>query len=280
MSPGSQAARQEALPRLCECPQAVAPPTQGIVRTAWDYVRQLFGLLVFFLVAISANLLAGGLVWLGIAPKNPHIWRKAIAGLFKFWMAFGRWIGVVRVDLFEREVLQDLRGTIVAANHPSLVDAFALLVAVPNAVCIMRSDLQANPGLSTLARLAGYISNDRGTTLVREGIARLAKGENLVIFPEGTRTHPGPLNRFKRGFALIATRSGAKVQTVHIQLAGKFFSKGSGLLSSHKLPADLTLRLGKVFDPAPAETANEFAERLETYFRNALEGNPVPGGDT
>ena len=55
---------------------------------------------------------------------------------------------------------------------------------------------------------------------------KLEGGENLLIFPEGTRTSALAINPFKNGFALIAKKTGASIQTVFIEREGRYLSKG------------------------------------------------------
>jgi len=218
----------------------------------YGYPRQLFALGCFFTIAIFLNILAGVLAACGF--------RRSDTGYWQGWNS--------------PQTFEGLRGTIVAANHPSLVDAFLLLSVIPRGVCIMRSNLLRNPALSNLARLAGYIANDRGPALVREGLARIGRGDNLIVFPEGTRSGDARLRPFKRGFALIATRSLVRVQTVIMHRDGPFFSQGVGLMEPVPLPVTISAIPGRVFVPEDGESADAFAGRLECYFREALTSPP------
>jgi 1-acyl-sn-glycerol-3-phosphate acyltransferase len=231
------------------------------------YLRQLLALGLFFGLSILCNFSAGVFTFLRLTPRDPAFWQDRILRHFLFWRKLASSFGVIAFDFPEEARLKTLRGTIVAANHPSLVDAFVLLSVIPRAVCIMRSDLLASPSFSNFSRLAGYIANDRGKALVHAGIDRLALGENLVIFPEGTRSRHGVLNPFKRGFALMATRTGTPVQTIIVQHEGEYLTKHSNLFRPSQLPVRLSMRLGEVFAPEDGESANDFARRLEAYFR-------------
>ncbi len=244
------------------------------------YFRQILALGLFYIISISSNLLAGVLTFLRLAPRDPVYWQNRILRLFLFWRKLASSLGVVAFDFPDEDKLRPLRGTIVAANHPSLVDAFVLLSVLPRAVCIMRSDLLASPAFSNFSRLAGYIANDRGKALVHAGIDRLSRGENLVIFPEGTRSRHGVLNPFKRGFALMATRTGTPVQTIIVRHEGEYLTKHSHLFRPSKLPVRLSMKLGEVFTPEEGESANDFARRLEAYFREAVTkpGNSASNG--
>ena len=53
--------------------------------------------------------------------------------------------------------------------------------------------------------------------MMEECIQRLKAGQNLVVFPEGTRSVPGQPLRFSRGAATIAIRARASCLPVSIQ---------------------------------------------------------------
>ena len=50
-------------------------------------------------------------------------------------------------------------------------------------------------------------------------------GDNLLIFPEGTRTVQTPVNPFKMGFALMATLADAPIQTVFVEMSYLYLGK-------------------------------------------------------
>jgi 1-acyl-sn-glycerol-3-phosphate acyltransferase len=134
----------------------------------------------------------------------------------------------------------------------------------------MRADLARNPVFGGLARLAGFVPNDRGHMLVRGGLERIRRGENLLIFPEGTRTRNRTVNAFKKGFALIATSANAPIQTVFIEREGRYLSKQFPLFAPVALPVRFRVRLGDVIHPRPGERAPELAVRVERYFQERL----------
>ena len=118
------------------------------------------------------------------------------------------------------------------------------------------------------ARLSGYIRNDAPINLVRQSVDELNAGHQLLVFPEGTRTRAAPVNAFKGGFALMAKKSGAAVQTVFIETNSEFLCKGWPLLKKPDFPLFYRARLGKRL--TTESDVKEFVSKLENYYREEL----------
>jgi len=233
-----------------------------------DRIRQFGCLFIFFGVAVAANL---GSYVLSAMVRNrisAEQWQKTIGRLFQVALFLFARTGVLKLEIQDREILQGVKGCIVAANHPALIDAVILLSLLPSTVCIMRADLARNPAYSSLARLAGYVTNDSGLALVREGSKRIQSGQNLLIFPEGTRTTDLlPVNTFKKGFSLLATHARTPIQTVFIEREGAYFSKAVGMFGVPHFPIQMKIRAGALIEPREGESAGQLAARMEEYFR-------------
>lgn len=111
---------------------------------------------------------------------------------------------------------------ILAANHRSFLDPFVI------GICVRRPIYFVAKRELFDRRLVGWFLNCVGAFPVRRGesdeetlataLALLARGEAVVIFPEGTRHRSGPLHAPKRGVGRLALESGAPV--VPIAVAG------------------------------------------------------------
>ena len=134
--------------------------------------------------------------------------------------------------------------------------------------CIMKAKIWDNPVLGGGARLAGYIRNDSPRGMVRQAASELRAGHCLLVFPEGTRTRSRPVNRFKGGFALIAKRAGAPVQTVFIETDSPFLGKGWPAFKRPGFPVVYRLRLGERF--SVTGDLQPFLGTLEDYYRREL----------
>lgn len=242
------------------------------LRLAWDVARMFvfgfplygaLGLLVYPGLLLTALPLPGRLR----KRYARHVIYRAIA----FWAGAMEGVGILKIDFQALETLRDLKGVIIAPNHPSVLDATLFLARLPQITCLMKKSILNNPFMGGTARLAGYLRNDHGPDFIRRGRDALRAGENLLIFPEGTRTVRPPVNGFKKGFALIATLADAPIQTVLIDMPVFFLGKRWPLWRIPHLPVLYTVRPGRVFRPRPGQSAKALGEELEAYFREQIE---------
>lgn len=141
--------------------------------------------------------------------------REFVSGSFRMFINVMRATGSLslKVSKEEREQFRNLHGKVIIANHPSMLDFVFIMSLVPNANCIVRGGL-ANTVLGGVIRQC-YIVN----TLDFDELCALCKqtideGNNVIIFPEGTRSPRHGDNPFKKGAARIAYYSKCGIQPV------------------------------------------------------------------
>ncbi len=122
------------------------------------------------------------------------------------------------------------KGKIIIANHPSLLDAFFILGMCKNLCCITKSALWKNPFTALIVRMADYIPNDC-EDFIQEAKKRLSEGENILIFPEGTRNYYDDQLDFKRGAANIAILTESDIVPILIKCAPRAMQKGEKFYS-------------------------------------------------
>lgn len=171
-------------------------------------------------------------------------------------------------DLDELDQLHHAGPLVLAANHPSMLDAVLVLSRVPNTVCVMKAELMDNILFGAAARLAGFIRNDAPLAMILDAGEELNRGARLLIFPEGTRTSTFPVNPCLPTAGLIARRSKVAVQTLLIEFSTPYLGKHWPLFRRPALPLRCRIRLGRRFDPPGDITA--FTAELERYFRIEL----------
>ena len=132
---------------------------------------------------------------------------------------------------------------VVVANHSSLLDVPALLVALPDARFLAAADLYRFPLLSSALRAMGSVPLDRrhpkeGRRQIAE-LARTGLDGTIVVFPEGAIPEEGRL-RFKTGAFELAASAGVAVCPVAIVGTAAVIPPG-GHLAVH--PGGVLIRL-------------------------------------
>lgn len=167
------------------------------------------GLLLRVVVFPLLNLL----VWQ--RQKRIALARTVIRIAFRVFVGLMQTLGVLRYEIVGRQRLER-DGLLILANHPTLIDTVFLMAFIKRANCIVKGGLWNNPFTRGPVRAAGYINNDQGMDLVHDCIASLQRGDNLIVFPEGTRTSRSGAMCLKRGAANIAVRGACNVTPVLI----------------------------------------------------------------
>jgi 1-acyl-sn-glycerol-3-phosphate acyltransferase len=151
--------------------------------------------------------------------------RAVIRRAFRAYVDLMRALGVLRYEIRGLDKLER-GGLLVLANHPTLIDTVFLMAFVKNADCIVKGALWNNPFTRGPVRAAGYINNEGGAALVDDCIASLERGNNLIVFPEGTRTGADGVISMKRGAANIAVRGARDMTPVLIRCDPLTLGKG------------------------------------------------------
>ena len=231
-----------------------------------------FGLILLGIITLGWSSLSVPLYYL--LPKRwaVPLGRWGITTGFRFYLGALSRIGACRFDFSALDALRDQGPLIVAPNHPCLLDAVMVISRLPNLACIMKADIVDNIFLGAGARMAGYIRNDAQLSMIKQAVAELKNGSQLLLFPEGTRTTRWPVNACKGTTALIAGRANVPIQTVFIETDSPYLSKGWPLFKRPAMPITYHFRLGRRFDPPTR--AGAFTAKLERYFIDALRDAP------
>ena len=242
-----------------------------------DSLRAILGFACFGVLAWAVISACWATALLTRGERRKRICQGAVSRGLDWWERIMEGIGVFHVDFPEVEALRGLRGTIIAPSHPSLIDAPHFLARMPRLTCLMKKSVLRNPFLGSSSRLAGYLPNDHGREFIRLGRDALRAGDNLLIFPEGTRTVQMPVNPFKKGFALMATLADAPIQTVLVEMSYLYLGKRWKLWRAPVFPVRITIRLGRVFRPQPGQSAHALGEEVEWYFRETMAAGGIDG---
>ncbi|HEY8572041.1 lysophospholipid acyltransferase family protein [Phenylobacterium sp.] len=140
-----------------------------------------------------------------------HVWGRGLVVLLA--------ICGVRVEVRGREHIPQ-GPALVAPKHQCMYDVFAQFTWLPASVFVMKKELNWIPWFGWYAAKVGTIDIDRsgGASALKAMVARakslFAKGRQVVIFPEGTRSRPGAPSDYKPGVAALYRELGVPVHPV------------------------------------------------------------------
>lgn len=253
-------------------------------RYYWRLAATGLSFIVFGLGAFSVGVVFRVISLLKIDPATKRRWiktwiQKGCLGYIRMM----RTLGVLSYSFDLAELERHNRGVLVVANHPSLLDAIFLLALCKNLTCIAKGALYRNPFTAAAVTIAGYIPNDsEAFTLLAD--QKLSVGENILIFPEGTRNTADHQLGFKRGAANIVVMTGCDIVPILIRCQPRALQKG---VKWYKIPdqpphfsfeAKVPLRLSDCIDLSRPRTVQyrQLTAFLIEYYRQWL-ADPVTG---
>ncbi len=197
------------------------------VRRAAGVGRILFATLSCY---ILGYLLTALLVLVGIV-ADVFKARRFIRGGLVFWGNLLFWLAGRRLHVRDPKNIVKDKAYLVLANHSSMYDIPALLAVMPGVSLVGREKLMHIPVFRRLLRIIGYIPIDaemvrRAHEAIAEAVQRAGDGCSIAMFPEGTRTPDGSVQRLKRGFVYVLRESGLDVLPLTIR--GTFALKPKG----------------------------------------------------
>lgn len=133
--------------------------------------------------------------------------RKFNYQYFKLFVKFAIILGGISLNVENRDSLAELRSKVVIANHPSLFDVVILFSLIPNADCIVKGELIQNKFISLIIKNLYIPNNIPFDDQLECAKKSMDEGNNLIIFPEGTRSKPNEPWEFKKGAARFALYS-------------------------------------------------------------------------
>jgi 1-acyl-sn-glycerol-3-phosphate acyltransferase len=211
------------------------------------------------------------MIYLIVALPTFFMPYRAILAVAKAWsrtnLVLLRVIAGIDCEIRSREKIPQ-GAAIVAAKHQSAWETFALLPLFDNPLFIVKRELQWIPIFGWLMIKGRMVPVDRGAgaqalaAMAERARVELAKGRQLIIFPEGTRRPAGAKPRYKFGVAHLYAAEGVPCVPIALN-SGLFWPRRS-----------LVLRPGtvivEILDPiAPGLDKDVFFKRLQDEIETA-----------
>ena len=186
--------------------------------------------------------------------KVPFTWKQRVSGL---------------------ENIDKNKSYVIVLNHQSMVDILSLYFVPLNFRWVSKQEVFKMPYIGQLLIAHGDIPIRRGRAaeamakVVNEGKMWISRGASIAIFPEGTRSKNGEIQRFKGGAFALAKEAGVEILPIVLDGTTKIFKPKSIWFNWRNV---LTV---KVLPPISAEKvaatdAGEMAKEVQAIMTEAL----------
>ena len=185
-------------------------------------------IIVSLFLSIYILLVGPPLLLYTLISRDPDpLYRAGIGGVVFFIRAAG-----VRLRVVGRERIPP--GTcLFAANHTSTLDAPAVVGAIPRRIAILlKEELFRWPIVGQAFRLAHFVPIERtgresAIASLEKATLELRTGQSFLIYPEGTRSPDGRLQKFKKGAVVMAINARVPIVPVACSNAHRLMKKKS-----------------------------------------------------
>jgi 1-acyl-sn-glycerol-3-phosphate acyltransferase len=210
------------------------------------------------------------LVALAAALLPPLTRWRVISGWARMVMWLARMLVGIRYSVRGLEHLPR-EPAIILSKHQSAWETIAFQCIFPPHVHVLKRSLLWIPFFGWGLALMSPIAIDRGRArsalkrMAEQGAKRLAQGFWILVFPEGTRMHPGIRGTYHPGGAWLAARTGAPVVPV-AHNAGLYWGKNAFL----KRPGEIVVVIGEPLRPS-GRNAEALNEAVQAWIESRME---------
>lgn len=228
---------------------------------------------LYYFINVPYGIICGSLAVLLLAA--PYRFRYSVVTSWNrvsiWWMRF---VCGVRFEIIGADNVPD-GPYVVLAKHQSDWETLFLQYYFAPLSTILKKELLRIPffgwGLASLRPIAIDRSNPREAIrqLKRLGLQRIEEGNNVLVFPEGTRMAVGEAGNYARGGADIACSAGVPILPV-AHNAGECCPARSYLKHAGKV----TVSIGKPIETT-GKTSRELTQEVKTWIENEIANMPA-----
>ena len=232
----------------------------------------IFGLYTLFVLTFFTIL-----SFVALIVCYPFDKRRKVVHEISRWLCYSWWY----VPLTWRRKIEGLENVdkkkpyVIVLNHNSMIDIVSLYFVPLNFRWVSKQEVFRLPYIGPMLWMHGDIAIKRGRAtesmrkVVNDGKMWLGRGVSVAIFPEGTRSKTGEIERFKGGAFALAKEAGVEILPVVLDGTTKIFKPKSFWVNWKHL---LTV---KVLPPIPAEKVaatdtSELANEVREMMAEAL----------
>ncbi len=234
-----------------------------VTMTCWTYFT--LGFVLFFSVGYGAAYL--------FSPQREISFQRLTNWFFRGFLGIVR-IAAPRHHWQIDKRIAEIKSSVIVCNHLSYLDPLLMISLLERQKTVVKTKFFKVPILGWVIRNAGYCPADSNGKFARMMIDRveqmegyLARGGNLFVFPEGTRSRDGKIATLNMGALKIARLCRAPVYVLHLCNTEKLFTPGKFLFNT-RIKNTISLAIVDRIEMASGQELS-LAE-LENRIRQAL----------
>jgi 1-acyl-sn-glycerol-3-phosphate acyltransferase len=174
----------------------------------------------------------------------------------------------LRMRVYGRENIPKNGAFILASNHVSYLDPPVLGCACPRPLNYMaKEELFRNWAFGALLRSYHVFPVRRGEGdpgAIKEAMRRLKAGGILLVFPEGTRSETGQIQKAQVGIGYLGLMAGVPILPAYVEGAREVLPRGAKGIR----PAAVSVYFGKMIEPSRLKFSGdkrEASQQLADY---------------
>lgn len=241
----------------------------------WLFATFFLGSPLLALVVLPAIALVSGERAKARATHLLHLGMHAI-------MRTAVFLGIARLDLPPPPAEIDLaKPYVLISNHPTFIDMIVILGTFSPLTCVTNGRWWKHWALGRLLRATNYIAGpgtgaEDGETTLEKMVAQLERGLPLLVFPEGQRSLPDRLRRFRRGAVEAAVRAQVPIVPLYLVCDPPYLTKTIPITRPPRVPPTYRFEWLTPILPSPDADARALHETLERAYQARFAARALP----
>lgn len=231
-----------------------------------EFVISVFEFSYWIIVCLSFYIISLVLIILPVTRKTKVYILNVIISFFARSVIY---LGIhIKKNIIDKHHLDLKKPSIIIANHSSFLDILLVIMLNPRIIILVKDWVYKSPLFGPFIRMAGYVYSESGTVENLERIKqRMDDGYSILIFPEGTRSPDGNMQRFHKGAFFLAQHLKVDITPILIYGASFVLPKNDYLVRRGILSLKILPRI-PYSNESWGLTYNERAKKISAYFKS------------
>lgn len=224
---------------------------KAVLYTFYIWLLVLVTFPVMFLIAFTT--------WLATILLDKNLF--ALQQISCFWASLYTWLNPFwSVKIVDKHKIDRKKVYVMISNHQSLVDILSIYRLFTHFKWVSKIENAKAPFAGWNMRLNRHVLFDRKSKsgivkMIYDCIARIKDGSSIMIFPEGTRSKDGNIQRFKEGAFRVALETKSPILPMVLDGSANALPKNEYILRNK------SKIIVKILDEVPYETFKDLNEK-------------------